>query len=512
MNNSKEHTPTMYERIPAVAALNKVPGFDPLKLLRRTVSPKTKETVLQLDLPYKKLWFRLANPKGRIRLNALRITEQLAIYEAQVYLDRSDNEPIGSFTACRTREDTPDGQYIQAAQNEAVNEALSDAGYGLQFADVSMDSAGRQFGSQIPLTGAAAGVGTVPAQQAHRESVSAQKVPGEKTSAQQIPRQNVAIQEVSGASVFTQQVPRQNAVVQQVPGARMPAQPIPKQNAVVQQTLKQGMAVGQIFKQDTAIQQATNSQMHPAPASAQKNPEQGMSHAMGAAQKNKTVQPVSQSIPIPGKVTQEIPVSTPAPVSMSAEELPVKAAAAPAMSPAPKMEELPVKESAQDTLPVSTETVQQTLHFQEEDTLPVAPPRGTNTSATQMAMQLLHRDTPEKTSDGNTETADTAADKLPVSAETLPVTVNGQAEPEKVQSSYTADMPVETILEMMTFEESQRVVVDVGICNGWTIAQVAERRPASLKYYVYGGYKGNNNILRAAARMALDDLTAKKAG
>ena len=83
MNNSKEHTPTMYEKIPAVAALNKVPGFDPLKLLRRTISPKTKETVLQLDLPYKKLWFRLANPKGRIRLNALRITEQLFLHRGQ---------------------------------------------------------------------------------------------------------------------------------------------------------------------------------------------------------------------------------------------------------------------------------------------------------------------------------------------------------------------------------------------------------------------------------------------
>ena len=97
MSKNENQIPTMYEQIPAVAALNRVPGFDPVKLLRRTVSPKTREEVLRLDLPYKKLWFRLANPKGKIRLNALRITEQLAIFEAQVFLDRSDTEPIGSL-------------------------------------------------------------------------------------------------------------------------------------------------------------------------------------------------------------------------------------------------------------------------------------------------------------------------------------------------------------------------------------------------------------------------------
>ncbi len=97
--NKNEHTATMYESIPAVAELNKVPGFNPLKLLRRVISPDNGEMVLQLDLPYKKLWFRLANPKGRIRLNALRITEQMAIYEAQVFLERTDENPIGSFTS-----------------------------------------------------------------------------------------------------------------------------------------------------------------------------------------------------------------------------------------------------------------------------------------------------------------------------------------------------------------------------------------------------------------------------
>ena len=55
-NNAK----TMYEAVPAASELNKVPGFDPLKFLRRT-----KDT-LKLDLPYQKLWFRLQSVGQRI--------------------------------------------------------------------------------------------------------------------------------------------------------------------------------------------------------------------------------------------------------------------------------------------------------------------------------------------------------------------------------------------------------------------------------------------------------------
>ena len=57
MNESKSKVPNMYQTIPAVAALNRVPGFEPMKLLRPARSRKTNEKVLKLALPYKKLWF-----------------------------------------------------------------------------------------------------------------------------------------------------------------------------------------------------------------------------------------------------------------------------------------------------------------------------------------------------------------------------------------------------------------------------------------------------------------------
>lgn len=86
MNEKSNPMPMMYKTIPAVAELNKVPGFDPLKFLRHKVSRKTNEEMLQLELPYQKLWFRLRHPQGRMKLTTLRITEQLAIMEARVYL------------------------------------------------------------------------------------------------------------------------------------------------------------------------------------------------------------------------------------------------------------------------------------------------------------------------------------------------------------------------------------------------------------------------------------------
>lgn len=139
----------LYTTNATVAALNHVSGFDPLKFLRRTTSRKTGEDVMRLDLRYKKLWFRLACPTGRLKLNALRITEKMAIFEAKVYRDREDAEPLSSYVANCTLDTTPGGLYVEAAQEEALDTALSNAGFGIQFADVGSES--EEYGSEVPV-------------------------------------------------------------------------------------------------------------------------------------------------------------------------------------------------------------------------------------------------------------------------------------------------------------------------------------------------------------------------
>ena len=103
----------------AVQQLRKVPGFDPMKLLRKTISIKTGHPVWKLDLRYKRLWFRLACPNGRMLLKPLRISDQLAIIEAQVYFSKDDPVPAASFTSEQRRENIPGGEFLRAAQHGA---------------------------------------------------------------------------------------------------------------------------------------------------------------------------------------------------------------------------------------------------------------------------------------------------------------------------------------------------------------------------------------------------------
>ena len=66
-------------------------------------------------------------------------------------------------------------------------------------------------------------------------------------------------------------------------------------------------------------------------------------------------------------------------------------------------------------------------------------------------------------------------------------------------------MSVEQIVGLMTLEQAKAVVVDDGMSKGMTMGEVAEKRPASLQFYLSVGYKKNNNILKAAAQILLNE-------
>ena len=306
--------PMLYTTNAAVASLNHVPGFDPLKFLRRTASRKTGEDVMRLDLRYKKLWFRLACPTGRLKLNALRITEKMAIFEAKVYRDREDAEPLSSYVANCTLDATPGGLYVEAAQEEALDTALSNAGFGIQFADVGSES--EEYGSEVPV-GAKAEI----------------------------------------------------------------SKPVQTKAEVTESVQKQAETV-----------------------------------------KSAKVDPLD---------------------TIMADDMPV-----------PEQTTAEVVEKPKTVVPESVQPVQ---------TLP-EPPQN---------VIVLEQESPA--------------------------------------ASYTQSSPVEEIRRQMTYEQAQNVIVDCGTCKGWTLAQVADRRAASLRWYVKG-YQGENNILRAAAAIIWDSLQEKQAG
>ena len=296
----------------AVQQLRKVPGFDPMKLLRKTISVKTGHPVWKLDLRYKRLWFRLACPNGRMLLKPLRINDQLAIIEAQVYFSKDDPVPAASFTSEQRRENVPGGEFLRAAQEDALNMALENAGFGIQFCDVSRDYGGELFGSEVPV------------------------------------------------------------------------------------------------------------QTETAEAAAEETEE---------------------------PIVEETIVET-----------------APAMD----------TDSASDVQNVTDGFTSVAVDVRQEQSV----------SAAQEEVPDLHVLPPQQ---------EEAVEEVAEQPQT---------------ASYTADMDVSEITQRMTVDEAKAVVVQIGTCRGWTLEQVAQRRPASLKWYLYGCDQADN-ILKAAASVLLDNLQQK---
>lgn len=164
---------TILRTVSAAKDLHRVPGFDPMKYLRRAVNEKG-EPVMRLELRYQRLWFRLACPQGRMLLNPLRLTDQLAIFEAKVFFRQDDDAPASSFTANKSARETSD--YIRAAQDEALKMALDNAGFGIQLCDVTQTNGdGEPDSSALPSQ--AADGGQKPPTFAHVEPIPAQKAP-----------------------------------------------------------------------------------------------------------------------------------------------------------------------------------------------------------------------------------------------------------------------------------------------------------------------------------------------
>ena len=139
------------QAIPAVQQLRRVQGFDPLRFLKRNANGG-----IELEPRYQRLWFRLACPDGKMLLNRLRITDQIAVYEAQVFLSREDNQPITNFTAAVEKTQAPAGRYVQAAQDEALKTALDNAGFGIQLCEINPSAVvdAQADGKQEVATGA----------------------------------------------------------------------------------------------------------------------------------------------------------------------------------------------------------------------------------------------------------------------------------------------------------------------------------------------------------------------
>ena len=360
---------TILQTVPAARELHKVPGFDPTKYLRRTVNSEG-EPVMGLELRYQRLWFRLACPDGRMLLNPLRITDQMAIFEARLYANREDNASLlASFTSTQMAQNVPGGLYIRAAQDEALNEALDNAGFGIQLCDVAQVSDGSGFGSEIPLSQVEAYLQTT-------------------TSA--------------GTPVLE---------AEPVKASEPAAVPVEK------------------------------AEEKPKPAET--------SEANAADEPAAPVQTAPEETVVPA-LNQE-----------SATELPTEEAAE-----AASVEEAP---ASQEEVPaIGT---------------PSAPENVT------VLPMTSHAELDAEAENGEN------ADHVPEA---------------DAQGGYTDDMTVEEICERMTMDEARDILVPLGTCKGWTLGQVLDRRPTSLRWYMIG-CQDASNILKAGATLLWNYRQTQKA-
>ena len=235
------------QAIPAVQQLRRVQGFDPLRFLKRNANGG-----IELEPRYQRLWFRLACPDGKMLLNRLRVTDQIAVYEAQVFLSREDNQPITNFTAAVEKTQAPAGRYVQAAQDEALKTALDNAGFGIQLCEINPSAAvdAQADGKQEVATGAVNRQETAPAvngaaapqredpiseSQAKMPSVNQQEVPTTQ-QAESVSDAMSLLQALGGGAAASEPDPVMPQKAQEVPSET--AEPAVTKRAETAQTVK----------------------------------------------------------------------------------------------------------------------------------------------------------------------------------------------------------------------------------------------------------------------------------
>ena len=101
---------SMYEEVPEIQKLNRVEGFDPRRYMR-TIQDEGQPARYYLDVAFRKLWFRLKYPEGKIVKHILKLTDQVAIVEARVYLNRNDEPDNFISNALAQKYMTADTQF-----------------------------------------------------------------------------------------------------------------------------------------------------------------------------------------------------------------------------------------------------------------------------------------------------------------------------------------------------------------------------------------------------------------
>lgn len=126
-------------------------NFDPLQYLRSSKDEEGR-VELSLDIKYRRHWFRLVFPQGKIMVHEKTITKEAAMFTVRVYADKSDDPEhfLSEGTAIRYygNEKAFERYYVDWAETMATGRALTSAGF-----DVPWCNKPTEGGMMNPYTG-----------------------------------------------------------------------------------------------------------------------------------------------------------------------------------------------------------------------------------------------------------------------------------------------------------------------------------------------------------------------
>lgn len=467
---------SMYNNNELVRNLNRVEGFDPGAHM---IALKEDWGDLYLDVAFRTLWFRLANPTGKIETKIVQLSADMATFEARVYTDRNDPEDACLANSHGQRGASDGAGFLEWAETAAIGRALFRAGYGCQFSDLGSDDAPNRSaanGADAEVKGSFDGkdgavVTTTPAASAPATTTVPDKPPARKRTKRSSKGKGDTENTVS-STAEDMNAPIEGQITAKETAAAV-VQGMEANGAHPTQTIQQCIPVPPPAPVQAVEQQAIEATVEDAPAKQQIPTQQ-----------------VVAGQPAPVQASPILAVATPAPAGQGVAAQSQPPAAAPAV-----VAEQPVAQMAQ---PVETAMATQPAPALPAIQLPPVAPIVTPVAPAEAAATVPPVAAPV--------VAPVAPPVPAAAAPAVPESPALQVVPlpiaPDVAGKFAPDMSVEDIMTVMTLDDAKAVMVDFGKNNGRTMAEISVSEPASLGWYV-SKYDGRNNLIRASANLLL---------
>ncbi len=141
----------------------------------------------------------------------------------------------------------------------------------------------------------------------------------------------------------------------------------------------------------------------------------------------------------------------------------------------------------------------------EQATVTDNKPQSEQTTIQKEEEKVEQKPTDADTKQENTETVQKTETQQSAEEKTTPQK-SDEGQQMLGEPTYTKLTPIDEILSVMTLTEAQNTILDIGPLKGKTMHNLLEQDENKVRWFV-DSYAGNNNILKASAKILVDNLT-----